>query len=279
MDALMTSPALTEDAQFPWLRFRLKGQSYAINSRSIVSISTLPENVSPMPNAPDYMQGYFYLRDRIVPLYDLRTLFGLCTLKDEYLDFTNMLEQRKQDHLYWTSELKRSVAESRPFPLTTDPHQCAFGKWYDSFTSDSDTVNHHLRKIDEPHKHLHHAADDVMRCTQEHEQCKRSECLKHVLGRVEEEYIPKIVGLLDEAKKVFQSSYREMVVVIEREETLLGLMVDEVLSVESITPEQRSALPSVGQTSGAEGYTQGVAQSDDGEQVLLIDQDPLFALS
>lgn len=275
----MTSPSITEDAHFPWLQFRLKGQNYAINSRSIVNISTLPDDLCPMPNAPAYMQGYFYLRDRIVPLYDLRTLFGLCTLKDEYLNFTEMLEQRKQDHLHWTAELKNSIAENRSFSLTTDPHQCAFGKWYDSFTSDSDTINHHLRKIDEPHKNLHHAADDVMHCNQEHENCKRSECLKNVLGRLENEYVPKIVGLLDEAKEIFQSSYREMVVVIERDDVLLGLMVDEVLSVEVITPEQRSQLPSVGQTSGAEGYTLGVAQNASGEQVLLIDQDPLFALS
>lgn len=277
MDEQIAKESMEEASRFPWLLFRVKGQDYAVNSRSIVSISTLPEDLCPIPNAPEYMRGYFYLRDNIVPLYDLRTLFGQTTMAQEYQAFTDMLEQRKQDHLHWVEELKASIREERPFSLATDPHQCAFGKWYDSFHSELHSISHHLAKIDEPHKKLHRAAEEVRECTQECDHCVRSECLKSILTRLEGQYVPLVVGLLDEAKAVFRSSYREMVVVVEQGETLLGLVVDEVLVVEHIDQETLSEVPSVGGRM-AEGYTMGVARRPGGGQVLLLDQEPLFAL-
>lgn len=275
--AIQDPPAVPQEVvhQSPWLKFGLKGQTYAVDIQSIVSISTLPRDICPLPNADSRMMGIYFLRERAVPLYDMRKLFGLPTLDDEYQMFTDMLEQRKQDHLHWAKVLEESIQAGDSFPLAIDPHMCAFGKWYDHFQTDIPSISHHLGKLDEPHKRLHHVAEEVIACSQSCDACAREECLKSAFRRLREEYVPQIVGLLDETKEVFRASFQEMAVVIERDNALLGLVVDEVLAVEPLG--QRSPLPTV-DGSAVGGYAHEVSLDESGERILLIDQDPLFQL-
>ncbi len=224
-----------EKIDFPWLIFRLDQIRYAINSELVSTITILPAGVETLPDCPDYVRGIFDLRGTIVPLLELRKLFQMTTLQQEYGDFVTMMDARKEDHLHWVSELKRSIEENVPFTLTADPHQCAFGQWYDNFQSDVESVNHHLRKIDLPHQKLHAAAHEVQTCKQEHENCQRKKCLKQVCQEVEDKYVPVIVRLMDEAKEVFRSSFREMVIVLGTGGRNVGVIVDDVLAVESLT--------------------------------------------
>ncbi len=103
-------------------------------------------------------------------------------------------------------------------------------------------VAYHLKKIEEPHEKLHQAAHDVQQCAKECETCKRDECLKTIFDRLKGIYMPQILGLLDEAKGIFSETvYREMVLITNYDH--LGLVVDEVLSVENLQKvEDKNAL-------------------------------------
>ncbi len=73
-------------------------------------------------------------------MMDLRITFGLKPIVEECKDFEQMIDARKQDHIHWVNELERYIKEGGSFTLAKDSHQCAFGKWYDNFTTD----NHQL---------------------------------------------------------------------------------------------------------------------------------------
>lgn len=219
----------------PWVVFQIKDTYYCVNSGEIATILRLPE-YQPLPAAPDYMTGIFLYRDDVIQLLDLRTVFGLPTQTREYDDFAAMLDQRKQDHVNWVTALEHSIQTNEPFTLATDPHQCAFGRWYDSYTAESESVRGHLARIDDPHQRLHHAAEEAAACKQECDQCKREVCLKEVLRRTKEQYMPLILQLLDEAKGIFREQvFREMVLVLN-DGSRLGLVVDKVISVEHLDP-------------------------------------------
>lgn len=245
-----------EELSYPSIVFQLKGELYCVNSRDIATILQMPRYEA-VPTSAPHMVGIFPHRGEMIQILDLRTLFGHPSLKEERDAFTQMLEDRKQDHIYWVEMLKHAVQSGESFGLATDPHKCAFGKWYDNYRSEIGAVSHQLKKIEDPHRRLHEVAGKVVACRQNCDECERQECLKLVLERAEGEYMPRILQLLDDLKDVFSNTvYHEMTLVLYGQP--LALLVDEVISVEQL-PEPVALPASRGQSGGC---IQGVTHSE-----------------
>ena len=152
------------DSEMLWLSLKLKKQLYAIDSSTVESIFQLDQTITPLPESTATKPGIINLRGKIISLVDLRLVLGMESLVQEQKEFEAMLEQRKIDHQNWVKELERCLDEDDKFHLATDPHKCAFGKWYDNYHTDVQTVAFHLNKIDEPHKKLHHTAHFAFEC-------------------------------------------------------------------------------------------------------------------
>jgi purine-binding chemotaxis protein CheW len=57
--------------------FSIAGQEYALDIAEVQEIVQLPATVTELPNAPGHVLGVISLRQRLLPLVSLRTLFGL----------------------------------------------------------------------------------------------------------------------------------------------------------------------------------------------------------
>jgi purine-binding chemotaxis protein CheW len=57
--------------------FSVAGQEYALDIAEVQEIVQLPEGVSELPGTPSHVLGVISLRQRLLPLVSLRTLFGL----------------------------------------------------------------------------------------------------------------------------------------------------------------------------------------------------------
>lgn len=57
--------------------FAVAGQEYAIDIASVQEIVQVPDNVVHVPNSPGHVLGLMTLRERLLPLVSLRSLFGL----------------------------------------------------------------------------------------------------------------------------------------------------------------------------------------------------------
>lgn len=225
---------MDESRKYPYVKFRVDGSLYCMNSRYLSSIRQMPK-YEKVAHAPAGVMGMFRQGSRVISLVDLRTELGMNSLSDDCMEFEEMIEARKQDHLNWVKELERSAHAGEPFLLAKNPHQCAFGKWYDSFHTDNQTVSFHLRKIDAPHKKLHRAAQEVEDCLQDCANCTRDTCLKDILRGIKEETVPVILGLMDETKDIFRTSiYRAMVLILDG--VNLGIAVDEIEGIEDLSP-------------------------------------------
>lgn len=272
----MNIHAAQDDLKFPSLSFQVSKDACSITARRVSSIMLKPEQVVHVPEAPPYCRGLIHLRGRVIPLLDTRTLFGLPTLEQEYADFCTMLDARKQDHINWVTELERCLAEEIRFPLATDHHQCALGKWYDTFTTENNSITAHLRKLDDPHQRFHAVARRYNECRQNRTGCGHDEGIRKEVEQAHSQYMPQILKLLDEAKEVFISSYQAIVIVLEGEQGMLGLIVDQVHSVETVTPisqDESSEYFSHSQ------FVSGVARSEKTGQLLLtLDDQALLNL-
>jgi purine-binding chemotaxis protein CheW len=60
----------------PYVLFRLAGTSYALPSDAVQRLE-LVEHVTPVPNAPPFVDGVVFSRGRVVPAVNLRRRFGL----------------------------------------------------------------------------------------------------------------------------------------------------------------------------------------------------------
>lgn len=57
--------------------FTVASQEYGISINDVQEIVQLPEHITSLPNAPIHVSGLISLRRRLLPLLDLRSLFGL----------------------------------------------------------------------------------------------------------------------------------------------------------------------------------------------------------
>jgi purine-binding chemotaxis protein CheW len=60
--------------------FSVADQEYALDIAEVQEIVQLPETVSALPNAPRHVLGLISLRQRLLPLVSLRSLFGMAAL-------------------------------------------------------------------------------------------------------------------------------------------------------------------------------------------------------
>ena len=59
----------------PYVLFELAGTAYAVSS-SVVQRMEMVEQVTPVPNAPPFVDGVVFSRGRVVPAINLRRRFG-----------------------------------------------------------------------------------------------------------------------------------------------------------------------------------------------------------
>ncbi|MBW1730171.1 MAG: chemotaxis protein CheW [Deltaproteobacteria bacterium] len=62
--------------------FRMAGEEYAVNIMQVQEIIRVTE-ITRVPSAPDFVRGITSLRNRLLPIVDLRALFGMISPEDE----------------------------------------------------------------------------------------------------------------------------------------------------------------------------------------------------
>ena len=69
------APAPAESAAEPFILFDLAGATYAVRSREVEQLEMIG-SVTPVPNAPAFVDGVVSVRGRVIPVVNLRARFG-----------------------------------------------------------------------------------------------------------------------------------------------------------------------------------------------------------
>ena len=261
--------AYDENENNLWLTVSLADQKYAVNCDCIDSIFQLEQEVTELPDAGREIVGVINLRGTVLPLVDMRALFGLQTLEDDLSTFEAMLRNYQQAHVNWVMELKSCLKEDRKFTLPTDPHACAFGKWYDNFKSNDMMITSTLAKIDEPHRKLHESAQ---RCFSLKDEGLGWDALEKILDEEVMPYSKQIVSLLAATIANYRASFRKICVAVTNGRSSIGMLTDSVHTVGKLVKEY--PLDKLNRSR----YINSVGDLADGSRVLLIDEKPLFEL-
>jgi purine-binding chemotaxis protein CheW len=74
-DTIAASPASAPAAAHAYILFAVHGTTYALESERVLHIEML-EHVTPVPNAPSFVEGVVFSRGQVVPVINLRARFG-----------------------------------------------------------------------------------------------------------------------------------------------------------------------------------------------------------
>jgi len=241
---------------------------YAVKSGCTQGVFREPDRLTSVPEAKSYIKGIMKERDRIIALIDLRDFFGMSTIRQEYEEFNSVIESAEEAHKNWVAELCRCVDGRRNFMMEKNPHNCAFGRWYDKYEAPISTVEERMKKIRQPHYNLHGLGVEYDR---EMSKEKVDESRLREIAVKAKAIEKQILETMDVARENFKDSYRTMVVELTLAGGNLGLVVDEIVGVEQIgevfedsTFEKMERSPLIG----------GVANTRDGKELIfLIDEE------
>ena len=195
---------------YEYLVFASGGQVYALPFMHLVTVIDSPV-CTPMPNSPAHVRGVINFHDKSVPLYCCRIKTGLQSHQSEVEAIIDSLKQRKQDHINWINTLKEEVYGDKPITVQTDHHKCAFGMWYDSFSSDDVTLNAFMAEFDKPHQQIHQLAIEVKKMIAE----ERVEEAKKMIERAENTVLKRLVNLFDDSHTKIKKFSHEYAIVID----------------------------------------------------------------
>ena len=214
----------------PWVIIKIAKNNYAIHSKLVIFISKLSDDITQIPASDQHIRGLINFRGEAIVAVGLRSVFGKISIKDEMKEFMDVLDQCEEEHSHWVQKLQESVDNNETFSMTTDPHRCNFGMWYDNFESNDNELLAHMKKIELPHKLIHEAAQII------NKKEKSDKQVTQILDAVKNQYMPQVIGLIEQSKTIFLNNTKEMLVVIEdKNGDKIGLIVDEVLGVHNIT--------------------------------------------
>ena len=256
---------------YPWVVFMLHTTQMAISAEHVQSMVVVSEP-SKIPNAPDHIRGVSNLRGTIVPLIDLRVRLGMPSFLAEVEEFCSLMDQREQDHRRWLQELEASIREEREFTLATDPHQCAFGKWYDGYKPASYTLASLLKQFETPHRVIHGIAEKVFALRKKGDMAGAYK----VIEDCRDKELAQMITLFAQTKEYYRTQNREVSVVLEHQGKLVAVAVDSIESVEHFEEGSMAEAPST--FAGAEEprfVTLTGRRKQNGSTVLILDAEQI----
>lgn len=234
-------------------------------------MTTLSSYVS-VPKSAPFVRGAISLRGDVMTLVDLRVWVGLPSAKVAANELIQEMHAREKDHRDWLDELQACIQQNRAFTKTTDPHQCAFGRWYDNYKTDNAIFRDVLRRFDPPHRAIHGVAERALGAMGrgEHKEAMA------IIDKARETTLGEMISLFHEFREVLTHSMREIAIVIGSGDQRCALVVDSVESVEPLKPAFDSTM-NMYQGNGPSQIPWMGRRFKDDSSVLLPDVDTLLS--
>jgi chemotaxis signal transduction protein len=214
-----------------WVIMEVFKNYYALPTKHVTEMVVVPETLS-IPDAQSYVRGVVDIRGNVYPLVGFRERLGLSPLRTEADAFCKMMDDREQDHRVWLGELENSVRKKSDFKLATDPHMCAFGKWFDTFKSEDKGLMQLVSQFDHPHKAIHGIAHEAIELGKEGDFDSSME----LINSTRDTKLAEMIRLFTDVRDHVRNNNREIAVVIKKtpECNAVAIAVDAVISVESL---------------------------------------------
>jgi chemotaxis signal transduction protein len=260
--------------QHPWVILKLEHELYGIAAPHVQTMVAMPD-ITYVPHQASWNRGVINLRGQIIPLIDLRLRLGMPSFITKIEGLIDMVREREKDHLNWLTELESSVREKREFKLTTDPHKCKFGQWYDNYKPVTLTERQLFQEFDAPHRRIHGLAEKVRRLITEN---KADQALS-MIEKTRDGDFAVMRNLFGKFLVLMQEQVRTEIALVlaNQDQKLVAVAVDAIESVEMLADGSVEDMPQ-GLQHKENLFTPHVAKRKKrGDIVFLLDLNRLIA--
>ncbi|KJR41150.1 CheW-like protein domain protein [Candidatus Magnetoovum chiemensis] len=239
------------------LSFYVEDEEYAFRLDKVEEILKISE-ITTIPNAPEYIRGLYIIHNQLLPLVDLRTLFGKTNTAEE---IHCLIDDFIEELILLDKDLKSFIENRTPLSGLIKYREASFIKWLRKFKTNNSELNSILNKLKHDHSVLYSSAQKAVR--------KRQNSLEQAIMLYTEEVNPLVEILIGgfnilkdciENADLFNSHY---VLVIRTENINIGYIIDNIKTIESV--------PKHSITSAADKRDiQAVARLENGKRLIMI---------
>jgi chemotaxis signal transduction protein len=226
-DSLTSALKAADGERPPFLVMRVGHHRVVVPCERVLQVTQLP-SVCRIPHPRQEIRGVMNLRGSILPLIDLRTMMGMESLASEVAATVQLLVEREEDHVRWIAELDLAITERRAFTLARDPHACKFGKWYDHFKTDNESLAFLMRSFEKPHAAIHAVADTAMAQMA----AGNLEGARDLVQAVRAGAFREMVRLFMLARETLPHTTREVAMLVQYRGQIIAVSVDEIETLE-----------------------------------------------
>lgn len=253
--------ALDSSEEEQLVSFQVGSEEYGLDINAVQEILRVSE-ITEVPNVPAYVKGLFTIRNKLMPVVDLRSLLGMEGIARQHLD---RIDTMKLAHERWVLELHSSLENGDKFNGETDPKLCDFGVWIEEFNTASQEIQNSFKEIREPHLRLHHMANALIFQAK----TAKDEALE-IFEKKVRPLLETVLSHLDSLKLTIEENIHEdqRILVVDDGVLTVGYLVDHVNEVIRVDMSVINETPSIATTEKNE--IRGVAKLDEGKRLILI---------
>lgn len=256
---------------------------YGMSTDSTVELmSSTIAQVTRVPHSPAFIAGVINHRGTIIPVIDMRSLFGFEPRAAEAKKLSKMFDQLKNDHVAWLNALQDTIYTNTAFTKATDPAKCSFGKWYATVLSGSSPMSEMvdddpnlaalIKRFDAPHRKIHALAEKVLALKEEGQVDKAIE----MINAVRDTDLAEMCEIFDLVHEAAAAQLDSMMVITEVGSRKAAIAVDGVSFVADCTDDSIEPLPD---TADNTEFLSGLVHQDDGTYILIADLEHIYNIA
>ncbi len=243
---------------------------FAIDLLHILSIEQ--DNCTIHPDPFEGLGALGVVKHRGVPVrvFDFATFVGIMSSGEQKEELVQTLTAREQDHVDWLNALERAIQTNEAFAKARDPHQCAFGQWYDSYHNHDEEFMDILKRFDEPHKRIHGLADHLLDLNGR----GQTEAALKQLNAERQTTLAQLQRLFNRARNQIRDRIKSVLLFITTngKDPCIALLLNEIDDMIEFDPSQISETTRIGVTDEerlAKVFVGYINRGDDRDSLLI----------
>lgn len=228
-------------------------------------------NITKVPKAPDFVKGVLTVRNSVLPIIDVRQLFEMESITDGLNNEFDLMEHQKKQ---WLGELERCLVTGEVFKENLNHEESLLGKWIEHFRTVSLEIGEVIQELRYMNLKIH---ENTTQLLNQRKKLKQDDLLKQFEVDVKQLY-EQLTAKFQDLRQVVKIGIVEdqRIMVVDMNQTSVGLLVDRVQQVLRIPNEIMETPPTVLGTEKSK-VLKSIAKIDNGQRIiLLLDEEQLL---
>jgi len=250
----------------------ISGEEYGFHIEVVREILRVG-NITHVPEAPSYVIGIFSVRNSLLPVVDIRKLFGLASMIEE---MTRRAEEFRNNTTVWFMDYEISVKSGVSIMADVDMLKINFIKWAEKFRTSSELISKSIQDI----KVLYNRIEiDALR----YFDFQKKNSAENSMKFFEQEFMQYSKLLLSKFQELVLNFEKEIsedqrIMVIEIGGIQTGVLVDSMRQVIMVPENIIDQPPSILSSQKSE-CLEGIVKIDGGKKlILLVDEKKLIPM-